>query len=60
MSRCSVFLTDRNPLTGGSYRCFYKPTTGGNPYYRNVGLLNTEGRVVKSADLAVSPFFGPP
>ena len=35
---------------GGNNRCFYKPGTGtSNPYYRNVGLLNTNEKVVTGA-----------
>ncbi len=47
---CSVQLTNKNPLTGGSNQCFYKPGTGtNNPWYRNIGLLNTNEKIVAGA-----------
>uniref|UniRef100_A0A915KPA5 Uncharacterized protein n=1 Tax=Romanomermis culicivorax TaxID=13658 RepID=A0A915KPA5_ROMCU len=47
---CTAQLTSKNPLTGASNQCFYKPGTGTtNAYYRNVGILNTGGKIVKGA-----------
>jgi hypothetical protein len=49
-------LTNKNPLTGGSNQCFYKPGTGtNNPYYRNIGLLNTNEKIVAGATLNGQP-----
>ena len=49
---CSVQLTSRNAFDFNEPRCFYKPGTGNdNSYYRNVGLLNTNGRIVRSATI---------
>jgi hypothetical protein len=43
-------------LLGGAYRCFYKPGTGtSNPYYRNIGLLNTYEKVVTGATVGGQP-----
>ena len=54
--RCSVQLTNKNPLTGASNQCFYKPGTGtNNPYYRNIGLLNTNEKIVAGATLGGQP-----
>uniref|UniRef100_A0A915JBS5 Apple domain-containing protein n=1 Tax=Romanomermis culicivorax TaxID=13658 RepID=A0A915JBS5_ROMCU len=49
-ARCSAQLVNKNSIAGSSYQCFYKPGTGtNNPWYRNVGLLNTEGKLVTGA-----------
>jgi hypothetical protein len=49
---CSVALTSRNAFNLDEPRCFYKPgTDNNNPYYHNVGLLNTNGRLVVSATI---------
>ena len=43
---CELFLL------GGSNQCFYKPGTGTtNLYYRNIGLLNTNEKIVTGATL---------
>ena len=52
ITACSVQLSSRNPLNSNGPRCFYKPDSGyGNEYYRNVGLLNTNGRIVSKATI---------
>jgi len=52
-TRCSAVLTNRNPISSGDYQCYYKPGTGtNNPYYRNIGLLNTGDKIVSRAVLA--------
>jgi hypothetical protein len=49
---CSVQLTSRNAFNFDGPRCFYKPGTDkDNAYYHNVGLLNTNGRLVVSATI---------
>ena len=45
-------------LLGGAFRCFYKPGTGtNNPWFRNVGLLNTFGKIVTGATVGGRPGF---
>ncbi|CAF1527215.1 unnamed protein product [Rotaria sordida] len=49
---CSVQLTSRNAFSFQEPRCYYKPGTDyNNPYYHNVGLLNTGGRIVRGASI---------
>lgn len=51
-TKCSVKLSSRNALFGAGYTCFYKPGTDfGNRYYHNVGLLNTNDKIVTSATI---------
>ncbi len=39
-----------NPVSGGNNQCFYKPGTGSNnPFFRNIGLLNTGAKIVTGA-----------
>ena len=44
-------LTDMNILNLNGPRCYYATGEINNAYYHNVGLLNTGGRIVKSATL---------
>jgi len=49
---CKVHLTNQNAFNFNQVRCFYKPgTDNNNPYYHNVGLLNTQGRLVVKATI---------
>jgi hypothetical protein len=51
-SSCSVKLTSLNAFNFNGPRCFYKPESDfNNPYYHNVGLLNTNGRLVIKASI---------
>ena len=39
-------------IAGDSNQCFYKPGTGSNnPFFRNIGLLNTGAKIVTGATL---------
>jgi hypothetical protein len=46
---CRVQLTDRNMMNGNQYKCYHATGEVWNPYYRNVGLFNTNNRIVKRA-----------
>ncbi|CAF1232589.1 unnamed protein product [Rotaria sp. Silwood1] len=49
---CTVQLTSRNAFNFNGPRCYYKPGTDyNNPYYHNVGLLNTNGRILSRATI---------
>lgn len=49
-AKCSVKLSARNAMNGAGFVCFYKPGTDfGNQYYHNVGLLNTNDKIVTGA-----------
>ena len=48
-TRCSVQLTNRNMLNTSGYKCFHSTGETSNNFYRNVGLLNTNDRIVKRA-----------
>ncbi|CAF3894741.1 unnamed protein product [Rotaria sordida] len=49
---CTVQLTSRNAFNFNGPRCFYKPGTDyNNAYYHNVGLLNTNGRIISRATI---------
>lgn len=51
-TKCSGNLSSRNPMSVPAYSCYYKPGTGkNNKYYHNVGLLNTNGKVVIGATI---------
>jgi hypothetical protein len=48
----TVQLTSRNAFNFNGPRCFYKPGPDkDNSYYHNVGLFNTNGRLVVSATI---------
>ena len=49
ITQCSVQLTSRNLFNTDGYRCFHATGETNNAYYRNVGLLNTNGRLVTGA-----------
>lgn len=46
---CSVKLTSKNPFKTSGYKCYHSTGETQNQYYRNVGLLNTNERVVSRA-----------
>lgn len=51
-TRCSVVLSSQNAMSGADYTCYYKPGTGNdNRYYHNVGLLNTNDKLVTDASI---------
>lgn len=50
VTSCSLRLSTRNAISGAANVCYYKPGTGnGNRWYHNVGLLNTNGKLVTRA-----------
>lgn len=50
---CSVTLSTTNPLSGSNMQCFHRPNSDiGSPYYVILGVLNTNGKITKSAKLA--------
>lgn len=51
VQQCSVFLTDKNPFRTDGPVCYHASGEVNNEWYRNVGLLNTRGKIVKSAKL---------
>lgn len=52
VTQCSAKLSSRNPMSAPEYSCYYKPGTDfGNKYYHNVGLLNTNGKIVTGATI---------
>ncbi|CAF3406955.1 unnamed protein product [Rotaria sp. Silwood1] len=56
VTSCSVQLSSRNAFRFNGPRCYYKPDSGfGNEYYRNVGLFNTNGRIVVKATIDNRP-----
>ncbi|CAF3275967.1 unnamed protein product [Rotaria socialis] len=66
VTSCSAKLSTRNAFNFNGPRCYYKPDSpADNEYYRNVGLLNTNGRIVISATIdnrsgehrGTNPFF---
>lgn len=49
-TRCSVELSSQNAINGDGYTCYYKPGTDHeNRWYHNVGLLNTNDKLVTEA-----------
>lgn len=50
VTECSVQLTERNIFNFDGYRCYHATGETTNNYYRNVGLLNTKGRLVVNAE----------
>ena len=48
VTQCSIQLSSNNLFNFGGYKCFHQ-TSEVNSYYRNVALLNTGSRIVKSA-----------
>jgi len=53
---CSVKLTTFNAFSFNGPRCYYKPESDfNNAYYHNVGLLNTNGRLVVKATIDNRP-----
>lgn len=51
-TKCSVQLSSRNAMSVAGYTCYYKPGTDfGNRYYHNVGLLNTNEKIVIGATI---------
>ncbi|CAF1151781.1 unnamed protein product, partial [Brachionus calyciflorus] len=48
-TRCSVKLTNLNMLKSPSFQCFHSTGETDNSYYRNVGLFNTNGKLVVGA-----------
>jgi hypothetical protein len=52
-TQCQVSLSTQNPIDGSGPFCFYRPNSPtDNPYYTEVGVLNTNGRIPSSANLA--------
>lgn len=52
VTHCSVDLSSRNAISGAEYACYYKPGTDHtNRYYHNVGLLNTNNKLVTDASI---------
>ncbi|UJR07340.1 hypothetical protein I4U23_011627 [Adineta vaga] len=52
ITSCSVKLTDRNAFNFHGPRCYYNPGAPvDNSYYKNIGLLNTNGRLVVKATI---------
>lgn len=50
VTSCSVQLSSRNAISGAANVCYYKPGTDhDNRWYHNVGLLNTNDKLVTSA-----------
>ena len=48
-TRCSVLLTKRNMFTTNNYECYHATGEVNNNYYRNVGLFNTNDKLVVAA-----------
>ncbi|CAF0889506.1 unnamed protein product [Brachionus calyciflorus] len=48
-TNCSVKLTNRNMLKSSDYQCYHSTGETNNSYYRNVGLFNTNGKLVVGA-----------
>jgi len=46
---CSIQFTSQNSLTSSAPKCYFADGETTNQYYRSVGLLNTGGKIVKSA-----------
>lgn len=47
---CSVSLVKKNPLNDDGAVCFYRPNSPtDNAYYASLGVINTSGRIVRSA-----------
>lgn len=49
ITNCKVQLTNKNAFNFNGPRCYHATGEVNNPYYRNVGLLNTGGKIVSSA-----------
>ncbi len=51
-TRCSIELSGQNAMSGKSFQCYYKPgTETNNPFFRNIGILNTGSKIVTGATL---------
>lgn len=48
---CSIQFTDNYALTSSDYKCYYATDETNNNYYRNVGLINTGGKIVNDASI---------
>ncbi|CAF1468213.1 unnamed protein product [Adineta steineri] len=56
ITSCTVQLSCRNAFNFDGPRCYYNPEGPfDNPYYNNVGLLNTNGRLVVKATMDNRP-----
>ncbi|UJR07244.1 hypothetical protein I4U23_011532 [Adineta vaga] len=52
ITSCNVKLADRNAFQFDGPRCYYNPGSPiDNAYYKNIGLLNTNGRLVVKATI---------
>lgn len=48
-SSCSVKLTSKNTFKSNGYKCYHATGETQNQHYRNVGLLNTNDKIVSRA-----------
>ncbi|XP_055304066.1 uncharacterized protein LOC129569341 [Sitodiplosis mosellana] len=54
--KCKVTLSKANPLNDKEMVCYHRPDSDiGNEYFVMVGVLNTNGRIPKSADIDGRP-----
>lgn len=53
IASCNVSLTSKNPIQGTTNQCYHRPNSDNNNQYSTIiGLLNTNGQLVKSASVA--------
>lgn len=53
VAQCSVRKSRANPMHGGPNQCYHRPNSDlNNAYYTIVGLMNTNGRVTRSATIS--------
>jgi hypothetical protein len=48
---CRIQLTNNNALITSGFKCYYATGETNNNYYRNVGLINTGGKITTSASI---------
>jgi hypothetical protein len=55
ITSCNVKLSSHNAFSFNGPRCYYKPDSDFGNEYRNVGLVNTNGRIVSRATIDNRP-----
>lgn len=53
--QCKVSLSNKNPLNDKNMVCYHRPNDGGSEYFTMLGVLNTGGRIPKSATINGRP-----